>query len=249
MDFYDILLARNLSGGGSGDVTPESIVTATGEMTEAQAAQTRENIGAGEPLSPQDIADAAGNWLSDNLATPSTPPIDTSLSVADAAADAKAVGDALATKADTDGEYDTLTAGVAKQLESTVGITDNAPYLFRTAGGSADIGDLETDKLVGGTVCWNQIRPTNKSSYTTWHTTMSMNASNGFDVISDDQSNVNKGVRIQLSAYYVYLVMFDVNIPAPDSDAGMVTNYVTCGIHDSSYTFYQAAKYTKLKKR
>lgn len=157
MGFYDILLARNLSGGGGGDVTPESIVTATGEMTEAQAAQTRENIGAGEPLSPQDIADAAGNWLEDNLATPSTPPIDASLSVANAAADAKATGDALAEKADTDGEYDTLTAGVAKQLKSTVGITDNAPYLFRTAGGSADIGDLEMDKLVGGTVCWNQL--------------------------------------------------------------------------------------------
>lgn len=160
MDFYDILLARNLSGGGGGDVTPESIVTATGEMTEAQAAQTRENIGAGEPLSPQDIADAAGNWLEDNLATPSTPPIDASLSVANAAADAKATGDALAEKADTDGEYDTLTAGVSKQLKSTVGITDNAPYLYRTAGGSADIGDREYDKLVGGTVRWNQLIPT-----------------------------------------------------------------------------------------
>lgn len=39
------------------------------------------------------IASAAGDWLSDNLATPSTPPIDTTLSVASAAADAKVVGD------------------------------------------------------------------------------------------------------------------------------------------------------------
>ncbi|MBO7731225.1 MAG: SGNH/GDSL hydrolase family protein [Methanobrevibacter sp.] len=39
------------------------------------------------------IASAAGDWLSNNLATPSTPPIDTTLSVASAAADAKVVGD------------------------------------------------------------------------------------------------------------------------------------------------------------
>ena len=41
------------------------------------------------------MALAAGDWLSLNLATPSTPPIDTTLSVASAAADAKSVGDAL----------------------------------------------------------------------------------------------------------------------------------------------------------
>lgn len=42
------------------------------------------------------IATAAGDWLSDNLATPSTPPIDTTLSVSNAAADAKVVGDNFA---------------------------------------------------------------------------------------------------------------------------------------------------------
>ena len=39
------------------------------------------------------LATAAGDWLSANLATPSTPPIDTTLSVASAAADSKTVGD------------------------------------------------------------------------------------------------------------------------------------------------------------
>lgn len=39
------------------------------------------------------IATAAGDWLTAHLATPSTPPIDTTLSVASAAADAKTVGD------------------------------------------------------------------------------------------------------------------------------------------------------------
>ena len=81
-----------LSGGRT---TPESVVEATGDMTSEQQAQTRQNIGAGEPLTPAQIAAGAGAWLENNLATPSTPPIDSSLSVANAAADAKVTGDKL----------------------------------------------------------------------------------------------------------------------------------------------------------
>lgn len=62
----------------------------------------------------------------------------------------------LAEKANTEGEYDALTAGNAKQLVATVGETDRTPYLFRTSGGALDIGDRETDELVGGSVAFNQ---------------------------------------------------------------------------------------------
>ena len=62
----------------------------------------------------------------------------------------------LADKADIDGEYDYLTAGLAKQLKSNVGEIDKEPYNFRTSGGSIDIGDRETDKIIGGTVAFNQ---------------------------------------------------------------------------------------------
>lgn len=65
-------------------------------------------------------------------------------------------------KADKDGTYDTLTAGNAEQLVSTVGVEDSVPYNFRTAGGSANIGDREVDKLVGGTVAWNQLLNSDK---------------------------------------------------------------------------------------
>lgn len=41
-----ILYAKILGGSGGGSVTPGSIVTATGQMTDEQAAATRENIGA-----------------------------------------------------------------------------------------------------------------------------------------------------------------------------------------------------------
>lgn len=68
----------------------------------------------------------------------------------------------IANKADVDGTYDSFTSGGAKQLLSTVYVDDNEPYNFRTAGGSADIGDRVTEEVVGGTVVWNQL--TNKTS-------------------------------------------------------------------------------------
>ena len=62
----------------------------------------------------------------------------------------------LATKANIDGDYESMTVGNADQLVSSVYEEDSVPYIFRTSGGSIDIGDRETDKIVGGTVSWNQ---------------------------------------------------------------------------------------------
>lgn len=59
-------------------------------------------------------------------------------------------------KADKIGSYPQFTAGTAEQLLPTTYGTDNAPYLFRTSGGSADVGDREAPVLKGGTVAWNQ---------------------------------------------------------------------------------------------
>ena len=50
-----------------------------------------------------------------------------------------------------------MTVGNAEQLVSTVYEEDQTPYVFRTAGGSIDIGDRMIDKLVGGSIAWNQI--------------------------------------------------------------------------------------------
>lgn len=61
-----------------------------------------------------------------------------------------------------------LRSGVplSKQLAATVGVTDGVPYTFRTAGGSADIGESAVDKLVGGTVVWNQLADEDDESVT-----------------------------------------------------------------------------------
>lgn len=50
-----------------------------------------------------------------------------------------------------------ITVGGAEQLVATVYEEDNVPYNFRTSGGSKDIGDRETDEIVGGTLGVNQL--------------------------------------------------------------------------------------------
>ena len=55
-----------------------------------------------------------------------------------------------------DGNYESMTVGTADQLLSNAKVTDQEPYLFRTAGGSADIGDREEDTIVGVSLPWNQ---------------------------------------------------------------------------------------------
>ena len=76
------------------------------------------------------------------------------------------IKNALSDKADIDGYYEGMTVGDAEQLVATVGIEDKVPYLFRTSGGSADIGDREVDKIVGGTVAWNQLVNTDSETVT-----------------------------------------------------------------------------------
>ena len=56
-------------------------------------------------------------------------------------------------KANTAGEYDDMTVGNAKQLLSK-GYTENkTPYIYRASAG----GDRVYEKLIGGTVAWNQL--------------------------------------------------------------------------------------------
>lgn len=60
-------------------------------------------------------------------------------------------------KANVDGNYPTMTVGNADQLNSTVFVVDKVPYLYRTSGGDADIGNREYDKIIGGSLVVNQL--------------------------------------------------------------------------------------------
>ena len=65
----------------------------------------------------------------------------------------------------TDGAYESMTVGNAEQLIATVSVSDKVPYNFRTAGGSADIGDRLTEKIVGGTIAWNQLAEADANAF------------------------------------------------------------------------------------
>ena len=63
-------------------------------------------------------------------------------------------------KADRVGVYPDLTSGTAEQLASTQYVENAEAYKHRATGGSADVGNREyLEKIVGGTVCWNQLYP------------------------------------------------------------------------------------------
>ena len=59
--------------------------------------------------------------------------------------------------AEEDGYYDEMSVGSAEQLISSVYVEDKVPYVFRTSGGTADIGDREFDEVHGGTFAVNQL--------------------------------------------------------------------------------------------
>lgn len=50
----------------------------------------------------------------------------------------------------------TVVTDSSAELLAETGETEQVPYNFRASGGGADIGDRETDMIVGGTVAWNQ---------------------------------------------------------------------------------------------
>lgn len=81
--------------GKSQPLSPQKVVDATAAMTPAQAAQTRQNIGAGEPLTPEQIAEGAGAWLDEHVDPETGYVLDNSLTIQGAAADAKAAGDKI----------------------------------------------------------------------------------------------------------------------------------------------------------
>lgn len=74
-------------------------------------------------------------------------------------------------KANIDGYYAGLTSGTTEQVLSNVKATDAEPYVYRTAGGSLNIGDREEKTIVGGSVVWNQlVQNGNFSDTTNWAT-------------------------------------------------------------------------------
>ena len=83
-------LLRNALGEDIYEVTPQSRV----EALLVELNELIEGMGGGS-VSPEDIATAVAAYLDEHLTNPTNPPLDTSLSISGAAADAKKTGDEL----------------------------------------------------------------------------------------------------------------------------------------------------------
>lgn len=134
------------------------------------------------------------------------------------------VNEAVATinnKANVDGNYPTLTAGNADQLNSTVYVLDKVPYLYRTSGGDADIGNREYDKIIGGSLAVNQ-------SFKVRNTTL---VENGITITtnpSDNSFTVN-GTSTQTDSA-AYMTLSSIDLPIGYFKAGH--KYLVLGISD-----------------
>ena len=102
-------------------------------------------------------AHSAGAW---NASEVDEYNVKQALTEAEAATDEK-----LEAKANIDGSYDTLTAGMAKNIEGNG--TSVGTYDVRPTGGAADVatGNAVIKGIRGNTVAWNQLCPTLASSY------------------------------------------------------------------------------------
>ena len=119
---------------------------------------------------------------------------------------------ALNNKANVDGAYEQMTVGNAEQIVSTVGVSDNAPYNFRTSGGSADIGDRETETIVGGTIAWNQLASLSSSKWTLARASFS--ASGTTITLTATSSSSVKYMQFPLKTGHIYYVSGKLTAPA-----------------------------------
>ena len=148
--------------------------------------------------------------------------------IATNAADISQLKSDLNNKANQDGYYADLVSGGATQLLSDMVETDTTPYNYRTAGGSLEIGDREKlKKIVGGTVCWNQLAYTSQV----------------------DASKTKNGVTITDNRDGTYSVSTDANGATADTFLALGTfgailnhKYYQCGCpsggNNSTYYLY-----------
>jgi hypothetical protein len=149
-------------------LTTDSLVEVTSEMTPEQAAQTRQNIGAGKPLTPEQIAEGAGAWLDEHVDPDTGYVIDDTLTIQGAAADAKATGD------------------VVGELKSAIDKFDN-PIVATTNNPSYTSGIVSIVILKASAANYDDYRIRIVRKNSTWHWYMSIQ---GYTASTETWTNV-----------------------------------------------------------
>lgn len=120
-----------------------SAQTATTKASEASDSATSASESASTAVSAKDDAVTAKEEAETAKADAET-----------AAEEAQESAQTVANKADKDGTYPDMTVG---GVMSSDGSTDSTPYLYRESGGGVEVGKVEEDSIVGGTVAFNQL--------------------------------------------------------------------------------------------
>ena len=138
-------LLRNALGEDIYEVTPQSRV-------ETLLVELNELIeGMGGSVSPEDIATAVSVYLDEHLTNPTNPPIDTSLTIAEAAADAKKTGDEIGElKSGLNAMSTATSADVGKALKAKA-VTNGkvTEWEFGEAGGDSEELERLTEEIDG----------------------------------------------------------------------------------------------------
>lgn len=151
------------------------------------------------------------------------------------------------TYAKQNGYYAQLTSGNADQLNSTIFVTDQVPYLFRTSGGDADIGNREYDKIIGCSLVVNQLakelNATNNSIgfwYGVNHT-VSYSDNTATITVTNSNSGIDFGTNATISFVQGHKYLIALNIKSsvsgrkirPKLSASVSGQDVTLGTNNS----------------
>ena len=128
--------------------------------------------------------------------------------LADSGVGAEEVSELLTDAARKDGTYPELTAGTANQIGSSVDISNDNPYSFRSTAGGMDVMDsvAHVSSIRGQTIRWRQmLRNDTTTQLSTANTTMSL--TNGvFRVTSKTDNTAGKYARLKLERSHTYAV-------------------------------------------
>lgn len=141
-----------------------------------------------------------------------------------------------------DGYYEEMTVGDAEQLVATQYVEDSEPYLFRTTGGSADVGNREyVDEIVGGSVGWNQLARPFESDYWQGESGVTVTCADGVATISSETAG--NGARSK-TGYGVNVIKDHKYFASIDAKCSTTLNNLIFGAPSGSGAYFYKTNFS-----